>query len=102
MAAESPATRSVIPANVASTVRALGDRFGVRNIRVFGSTARGDARTDSDLDLVVEYVPGHGGFAFVEFCEKVEELLGRKVDVVTEKSLHPIIRDRILAEALPL
>ncbi len=102
MAAESSATRSVMPANVASTVRALGDRFGVRNIRVFGSTARGDARTDSDLDLVVEYVPGHGGFAFVEFCEKVEELLGRKVDVVTEKSLHPIIRDRILAEALPL
>ena len=89
-------------ADLASGVRALGERFGVRNIRVFGSTARGDARADSDLDLVVEYVPGHGGFAFVEFCEKVEELLGRKVDVVTEKSLHPIIRDRILAEAFPL
>ncbi len=74
----------------------------MRNIRVFGSTARGDARVDSDLDLVVEYVPGHGGFAFVEFCEGVEDLLGRKVDVVTEKSLHPIIRDRILAEAHPL
>ena len=89
-------------ADEASTVRALGERFGVRSIRVFGSTARGDARADSDLDLVVEYVPGHGGFAFVEFCEKVEELPGRKVDVVTEKSLHPIIRDRILAQALPL
>jgi predicted nucleotidyltransferase len=72
------------------------------NIRAFGSTVRGDARADSDLDLVVEYVPGHGGFAFVEFCEKVEELLGRKVDVVTEKSLHPMVRDRILAEALPI
>jgi predicted nucleotidyltransferase len=97
-----PATRRVMPAEVASSVRALGERFGVHNIRVFGSTARGDARADSDLDLVVEYVPGHGGFAFVEFCERVEDLLGRKVDVVTEKSLHPIIRDRILAEALPL
>jgi predicted nucleotidyltransferase len=83
-------------------VRALGERFGVMNIRAFGSTVRGDARADSDLDLVVEYVPGHGGFAFVEFCEKVEELLGRKVDVVTEKSLHPMVRDRILAEALPI
>ena len=92
----------VISADLASSIRALGERFGVRNIRAFGSTVRGDARADSDLDLVVEYVPGHGGFAFVEFCEKVEELLGRKVDVVTEKSLHPIVRDRILAEALPL
>jgi hypothetical protein len=91
-----------MPAEVASSVRALGERFGVRNIRVFGSFARGDSRADSDIDLVVEYVPGHGGFAFVEFCEKVEDLLGRKVDVVTEKSLHPIIRDRVLAEALPL
>ena len=66
------------------------------------SHARGDARPDSDLDLLVEYVPGHGGFAFVEFCQRVEELLGRDVDVVTEKSLHPIIRDKVLAEALPL
>jgi predicted nucleotidyltransferase len=91
-----------MPANVASSVRALEERFGVRNIRVFGSAARGDAHAESDLDLVVEYVPGHGGFAFVEFCEKVEELLACKVDVVTENSLHPISRDRILAEALPL
>ena len=89
-------------AELASAIRALGEGLGVRNIRVFGSTVREDARADSDVDLVVEYVPGHRGFAFVEFCEKVEGLLGRKVDVVTEKSLHPIIRDRILAEALPL
>jgi predicted nucleotidyltransferase len=80
----------------------LGERLGVRNIRVFGSLARGEHRPDSDLDLLVDYVPGHGGFAFVEFCERVEELLQRDVDVVTEKSLHPIIRERVLAEALPL
>lgn len=93
---------SLISAERAAAVRALGERCGVRNIRVFGSFARGEARPDSDLDLLVEYVPGHGGFAFIEFCQEVEALLNRKVDVVTEKSLKPALRDRILAEALPL
>ena len=63
---------------------------------------RGDAGPESDLDLLVEYVPGHGGFAFIEFCQQAETLLGRKVDVVTEKSLHPIIRDKVLVQAIPL
>jgi len=96
------ALRSVIPESLAEKVRALGERHGIRNIRVFGSFARGEAGLESDLDLLVEYVPGHGGFAFVEFCEEVEDLLGRKVDVVTEKSLHPLIRDQVLLQAVPL
>ena len=94
--------RSVIPEPLAAAIRALGERHGVRNIRVFGSFARGDAAPDSDVDLLVEYVPGHGGFALVAFCEEVERLLGRKVDVVTDRSLHPVIRDRVLAQAIPL
>jgi uncharacterized protein len=94
--------RDVMPEHRAGEVRALGDRYGIRNIRVFGSFARGEARPDSDLDLLVEYVPGRDGFAFVEFCERVEQLLGRRVDVVTDKSLHPLVRDRILAQAVPL
>ena len=88
--------------DMAARVRELGERYGVRRIRVFGSTVRGQARADSDIDLLVEYQPGHGGFAFVEFCEQIERLLGRKVDVVTERSLHPVIRARILAQAVPL
>jgi predicted nucleotidyltransferase len=92
----------VIPEDLATQVRALGARHGVRRIRVFGSVARGEARPDSDIDLLVEYQPGHGGFAFVEFCEGVERLLGRRVDVVTERSLHPLVRDRVLAQAVPL
>lgn len=96
------AATSILPMSLAEGVRRLGDRYGVRNIRVFGSFARGDAGPGSDLDLLVEYVPGHGGFAFVDFCDQVEELLARKVDVVTEKSLHPLIRDKILAQAVPL
>jgi uncharacterized protein len=98
----SPAISAAITDDQARKIRALGDRLGVRNIRVFGSFARKDAHPDSDLDLLVDYVPGHGGFAFVEFCQLVEELVGRKVDVVTEKSLHPVIRDRILTQAVPL
>ena len=93
---------SVLSEENASAIRALGERYGVRNIRVFGSFARGEAGPESDLDLLVEYVPGHGGFAFIDFCQQVEELLHRKVDVVTEKSLHPIIREKVLAQALPV
>jgi len=96
------ALREVVPEPLAIQVREAGERYGIRNIRVFGSFARGQARPESDLDLLVEYVPGRSGFAFVEFCEKVEELLGRKVDVVTEKSLHPLIRDKVLRQAVPL
>jgi len=96
------AARKVLAEDLAAQVRALGERCGVRNIRILGSFARGDSTPDSDLDLLVEYVPGHGGFAFIEFCERVEDLLARKVDVVTENSLHPIIRDQVLAQALPL
>ena len=96
------AIRSPVPEALAETVREVGARFGIRNIRVFGSFARGEAGPESDVDLLVEYVPGKGGFAFVDFCEAVEKLLGRKVDVVTDKSLPPLIRDRVLAQAVPL
>jgi hypothetical protein len=69
---------------------------------VFGSYARGESGPQSDVDLLVEYVPGQAGFAFIRFCEEAEAILGRRVDVATEQSLHPVIRDRVLAEAVPL
>jgi predicted nucleotidyltransferase len=96
------ALRAVIPEAVAATIRDIGARYRIRNIRVFGSLARGDAHADSDVDLLVEYVSGGSGFDFVEFCDQVEVALGRKVDVVTEDSLHPLVRDRVLAQAVPL
>lgn len=92
----------VLPEGVAGEIRRLGERYGIRNIRVFGSIARGNAGPDSDIDLLVEYLPGRGGFAFVDFCDAVEGLLKRRVDVVTERSLHPVIRGQVLAEAVPL
>lgn len=73
---------------------------GVRNVRVFGSMARNEAGPDSDLDLLVELEQGKSGLALGGFLVDVAELTHRRVDVVTEKSLHPRIRDRVLHEAV--
>lgn len=96
------AVRSTLPEAAAAQLRRLGERYGIRKIRVFGSVARGRARPDSDVDLVVDYVPGQSGFALFRFCREAEALLGRKVNVATERSLHPLIRDQVRAEAIPL
>jgi uncharacterized protein len=96
------AVRSTLPVATAMALRRIGERYGIRNIRVFGSLARGEARADSDVDLLVDYVPGQKGFAFFRFCREAEALLGRRVDVATERSLHPLIRDRVRQEAVPL
>jgi hypothetical protein len=102
MQTASSIVRTIIPEQLAARVRVLGVLYGVQDIRVFGSVARGEAGPDSDIDLLVDYIPGHGGFAFVEFCDAVEKLLGRRVDVITERSLPSRIRERVLAQALPI
>ena len=75
---------------------------GIRNVRVFGSMSRNDAGPDSDVDLLVELESGCSGLALGGFLMDVSELLGRKVDVVTEKGLHPRLRSKIVQEAQPL
>jgi predicted nucleotidyltransferase len=75
---------------------------GMRNVRVFGSVARGDARPDSDLDLLVDVEPGRTLLDVIGLEQDLEQLLGRKVDVVTEGGLSPYLQQRILAEASPL
>lgn len=80
----------------------LARENGVRNVRVFGSMARNEARSDSDLDLLVDIEKGKSGLALGGFLADVSELVHRKVDVVTEKSLHPRIRDKVLHEARAL
>ena len=80
----------------------LARENGVRNVRVFGSMARNDANAESDLDLLVELEDGRSGFALGGFLEDVSKLVQRKVDVVTEKSLHPVIHDKVLREAKAL
>ena len=77
------------------------ERHGARNIRVFGSVLRGENRDDSDVDLLVEFGEGKTLFDLVGLKLDLQDLLGTKVDVVTPNSLR-YIRERVLAEALPL
>ncbi len=72
------------------------------NVRVFGSVARGDAREDSDIDLLIDPQPGMTLFNLGGIDWRLEELLGVGVDVVPARSLRQRIRDRVLAESLPL
>jgi predicted nucleotidyltransferase len=60
-------------------------RHGVRNVRVFGSVARGTAAEGSDLDLLVEFEPGRNLFDLIELIDELEEVSGRSVDIVTER-----------------
>jgi predicted nucleotidyltransferase len=83
-------------------IRRAARAHGVRRLRVFGSRARGEARAQSDLDLLVDLRPGRDLLDLAGFKLDLEEALGCKVDVVTEKSLSPYLRERILAEARPL
>jgi uncharacterized protein len=80
----------------------LAARRGAHNLRVFGSVARGEANEDSDLDLLVAWEPGRSLMDHAGLVEDLQELLGIKVHVGTEKSLHWYVRDRILREATPL
>ena len=80
----------------------LAESHGARNIRVFGSVARGEASDTSDLDLLVEWEAGRSLLDHVALVQDLEELLGTKVHVGTEPSLHWYVRDRILKEARPL
>lgn len=81
---------------------ALAKRRGVTGVRVFGSMRRGDARDDSDVDLLVTLAPGTSALALGGLLLDAQELLGRRVDVVTEASLHSAMRERVLAEAVSL
>ena len=85
-----------------SEILALAERHGIRNVRVFGSMARGDADDTSDVDLLVSLPPERTGLALGALLMDVQRLLDRSVEVVTERSLHPAIRRRVLEEAQQL
>ena len=88
--------------NNRSEILTLADRHGVRNVRVFGSMVRDDADDASDVDLLVSLPPDKTGLALGGLLMDVQDLLQRRVDVVTERDLHPALRDRVLREAQPL
>lgn len=75
---------------------------GARNVRVFGSVARGDACASSDIDLLVDMEPGRSLLDRGELIADLRDLLGRKVDVVTEEGVYWLLKRKILKEARPL
>lgn len=80
-------------------LRALATRYGMRSIKVFGSMARDDADETSDVDLLVETGPEVSGFTLGALLMDAQDLLGRRVDIVTQSALHPAMRARVLREA---
>ena len=75
---------------------------GVTRSALFGSYVRGNSKDESDVDILVDVPKGTGLFAFVGLQQKLEGALGKKVDLVTYKSIHPLLRDRILKELVPI
>jgi uncharacterized protein len=80
----------------------IAAKHGARDVRVFGSAARGEAGPGSDVDFLVAMEPVHSPWFPGGLIADLEELLGRSVDVVTESALHWAIRERVLREAVPL
>ena len=78
----------------------LSSEYGVSSLALFGSVARGDARPDSDVDVLVEFRQPIGLLRFGALQAELEDLIGRRVDLVEPDALHPALRDGILAEAL--
>jgi hypothetical protein len=83
-------------------ILAIAARHGARNLRVFGSRARGEAEPQSDVDLLVDFEPGRSLLDLGALLVDLQDLLGCEVDVVTEASIYWLLRRRILKEAIPL
>jgi uncharacterized protein len=83
-------------------ILALAQQYGAKNVRVFGSVARGEDDEQSDIDFLVEMEPTRSLFDLGGFMMSLQELLGRSVDVVTEDGLKMRIRERVLQEAVAL
>lgn len=80
----------------------LAARHGATDVRVFGSVARREAGPDSDVDLLVKMDADRSLLDHVALGQELEDLLGRKVDLVSEKALHRRMRERVLGEAIAL
>jgi predicted nucleotidyltransferase len=98
MTASSPIRAEVEASRITAQAEIL--RLGVRRLALFGSVQRDAARADSDVDVLVEFRPGEKSFDhFVALGDLLEQLLGRRVELVTPESLSPFLRPYILAEA---
>lgn len=83
-------------------ILAIAARYGARNVRVFGSVARGDADENSDVDFIVEFDESSSLMDHAAMMLELEAILGRRVDIAPEKCLRPRVRERVMQEAVPL
>jgi len=92
-------TLDLIRANRAEILR-IASKHGARNVRVFGSVARGDAGPDSDVDFLVDVEPVTSSWFPAGLILDLQNLLGRPVEVVTGRGLNALLRDEVLREAV--
>jgi len=97
-----PADIYTLVAEKRSEILAVAERYGITNVRVFGSVARCEARPDSDLDLLVTFGPGTSLLDHAGFQLDLEELLGIRVEVASDRGLRDRIRETVMREAVPL
>lgn len=83
-------------------ILSIAAKHGASNVRVFGSVARGEDRPDSDVDLLVDVETTTSSWFPAGLILDLEQILGREVEIVTEKGLNPHLREHVLREAVPL
>lgn len=83
-------------------ILALARKYGIRQVRLFGSVVRGEDRPNSDLDVLVDFEPRRTLLDLIGFEQDLEEMFGRKVEVISARGINPRIEDRVLGEAVPL
>jgi len=83
-------------------IERIAAKHGASNVRIFGSVVRGEAGPESDIDFLIEKGPTTSSWFPAGLVLDLEELLGRKVEIVTEKALNPYLRERVLREAVLL
>lgn len=96
-----PRTTEELRGRLAAALPALRAQHPIRSIGVFGSWARGEQRPESDVDLLIEFAEPVGLFEFFEVREKLENVLGVRVDLTTPGGLRPRIADRVRRDLLP-
>ena len=84
--------------DIKSAIDKTLQKYGVKKAALFGSIVRGEATGDSDIDILVEFEGRIGLFELAGLKLELEEILGKKVDVITYDSLHPLLKKRILHE----
>ena len=83
-------------------IRQIAAKHGVSNIRLFGSVSRGESKPESDVDFLIDVTSETSAWFPVGLIQDLEKLLGRRVEIVTERALNTDLRAKVLSEAVPV